>query len=52
VLAKAIYVAPPANDHKDEVETLEAIVLRGGDPFAPDAIEPLMQKIRAAIATA
>jgi hypothetical protein len=52
VLAKAIYVAPPANDHKDEVETLEAIVLRGGDTFAPDAIEPLMQKIRAAIATA
>jgi hypothetical protein len=52
VLAKAIYIAPPANDDKDEVETLEAIVLRGTDTFTPEAIEPFMQKIRAATAPA
>ena len=52
VLAKAIYIAPPANDDKDEVETLEATVLRGADTFTPEAIEPFIQKIRAAIAPA
>jgi hypothetical protein len=50
VAAKAIYVASPTTAHKDEVETLEAIVLRGGEKFSPDAIEPFMQKIRASIA--
>jgi hypothetical protein len=50
-LAKAIYVAPPSAD-KDDVETLEAIVLHGGETFSPDAIEPFMQRIRGATARA
>jgi hypothetical protein len=29
VAAKAIYVAPPSTAYKDDVDTLEAIVLRG-----------------------
>jgi len=52
VAAKAIYLAPPSTASKDEVETLEAIVLRGGETFSPDAIESFMQKIRAANAGA
>ncbi len=50
MLAKAIYLAPPSNDYKAEVETLEAIVLSGAEAFSPDAIEPFMQRIRAAAA--
>jgi hypothetical protein len=52
VVAKAIYLAPPSTASKDDVETLEAIVLRGGKTFSPDAIELFMQKIRAANAGA
>jgi TIR domain len=48
VAAKAIYLAPPFNDDKDEVATLEALVLNGGEIFSTDAIEPFMQKIRGA----
>jgi hypothetical protein len=48
VAAKAIYIAPPFSDDKDEVATLEAVVLNGTETFSPDAIEPFMQKIRAA----
>ncbi len=51
-LAKAIYIVPPSIDHKGEVETLEAIVLRGGDTFSADALEPFMQRIRGATAGA
>jgi TIR domain len=43
--AKAVYIAPPSNECKNEVETLEAIVLRGGETFSPAVIEPFMQKI-------
>jgi TIR domain len=49
VLAKAVYIAPPLNDSKDEVATLEAIVLQGGETFSPDAFAPFMQKMRAAV---
>ena len=48
LLARAVYVAPPTGDHKDEVETLEATVLRGGDAFRPEELEPFLQKLRAA----
>jgi hypothetical protein len=48
VVAKGVYIAAPTNDHKDEVETLEAIVLRGGEAFAPEELEPFLQKLRAA----
>jgi TIR domain len=47
VAAKAIYLAPPFNDDKDEVATLEAVVLQGSETFSCDAIEPFMQKILA-----
>ena len=46
VVAKAVYIASPSNDHKDEVETLEATVLRGGETFVPDVLEPFVQKLR------
>ena len=45
-MAKAVYIAAPPSEHKDEVETLEASVLRGGETFVPDAIEPFLQKLR------
>jgi hypothetical protein len=48
VAAKAIYIAPPFNENKDEVATLEAIVLQGSETFSPDAIEPFTRKVRAA----
>ena len=48
VVAKAIYLAPPLITSKDELETLEAIVLRGSETFSPDAIDSFMQKIHAA----
>jgi hypothetical protein len=47
VLAKAIYMAPSSVLHRDEVETLEAILLHVEKTFSPEAIEPFMQKIRA-----
>jgi hypothetical protein len=48
VAAKGIYIAPPFNENKDDVATLEATVLRGNDAFSPEAIESFMQKVRAA----
>jgi hypothetical protein len=48
VAAKAIYIAPPSTSYKNDLETLEAIVLRGGERFFPDALEPFLQKIFAA----
>ena len=45
-MAKAVYIAAPSSDHKDEVETLEASVLRGGETFVPDMFEPFLQKLR------
>jgi hypothetical protein len=48
VAAKAVYIAPPFSEHKDEVETLEAIVLPAAEAFSPDAFEPFMQRLRAA----
>jgi hypothetical protein len=46
VLAKAIYIVPPETEHKSEVVTLEATVLRGPAEFSPAAIEPFLQKLR------
>jgi hypothetical protein len=48
IMAKAVYVAAPSNEHKDEVETLEAMVLRGEATFSPNEIEPFLQKLRVA----
>jgi hypothetical protein len=47
VLAKAICIAPSSVSHREEVETLEAILLHMEKTFSPEAIEPFMQKIRA-----
>jgi hypothetical protein len=49
-LAKAVYVERQPNDQREEVKTHEAIVLRGGEAFSADSIEPFMQRIRAATA--
>ena len=46
--AKAIYIAQPATDHKDEVETLEAAVLHEGEAFAPETLAQFVQALRAA----
>ena len=48
VAGKAVYIAPPLNEHKDDVATLEAIVLPAVERFSPDVVEPFMQKVRAA----
>jgi hypothetical protein len=47
VVAKAIYIAQPQTDHKSEVETLEAMVLREGTSFSSDAIAQFLQKLLA-----
>lgn len=47
VTAKAIYVAQPASEHKDEVETLEAAILREDEAFTPSVIAPFVQSLRA-----
>jgi hypothetical protein len=47
VAAKAIYVAQPATEHKDEVETLEAAILREDEAFTPTVIAPFVQALRA-----
>ena len=48
VAAKAIYIAPPPTDHKAELETLEAMVLREGEAFSPEVLAPFVQTLRAA----
>ena len=49
VAAKAIYVAPDSTEHKSELETLEAIILRENASFSPEVLAPFVQKLRAAI---
>ena len=45
VTAKAIYIASPSNEHKNELETLEAMVLRAGETFSPAVVAPFVQKV-------
>ncbi|MFI4986643.1 MAG: hypothetical protein ACHQF3_04320, partial [Alphaproteobacteria bacterium] len=45
VLAKAVYLAPPDNAAKSEVETNEAIVLRGGETFQPETLAPFLARL-------
>jgi TIR domain len=47
VAAKAIYIAQPSTEHKDEVETLEAAVLREDTAFASEVIAPFVQALGA-----
>jgi hypothetical protein len=43
VLAKAVYIAPPKTAAKEDVETHEATVLRAGDGFNADLVEPFLR---------
>jgi hypothetical protein len=44
VLARAVYIAPPKTATKDDFETHEATVLRSGDSFAPEVVEPFLRQ--------
>jgi hypothetical protein len=48
VRAKGVYVAPPAGTCKEELQTLEAIVLRGAEVFSPAALTPFLSRLRPA----
>lgn len=48
VAAKGIYIAAPPSEHKSELQTLEAMMLREAGSFSPDVIVPFVQKLRAA----
>ena len=48
VAAKAIYIAQPSNDHKDEVETLEAAVVHETASFTPETLAQFVQALHAA----
>jgi len=42
VSAKAVYIAPPFNSAKHEFFTNEALILRSGETFAAEAVEPFL----------
>jgi hypothetical protein len=46
VLAKAIYIGGPDRPEKDDVATNEARVVRGGETFDPQTLEPFLVKLR------
>jgi hypothetical protein len=48
VRAKVIYIAPPANEHKQKFRTLEAMVLRNTGDFSPAVFQPLLEALRKA----
>ncbi len=48
VLSKGIYIAPPGTPDKDELETHEAIVIRGSGTFSPEPLSPFLNRLRAA----
>lgn len=50
VAAKAIYLAEPATEQKNELETLEAMVLRESGAFSPDVTAPFVQALHTAVA--
>jgi hypothetical protein len=50
VLSKGIYIAPPETPDKDDLETHEAIVIRGGGAFRPETLTPFLNRLRAATA--
>jgi hypothetical protein len=43
VLAKAVYLGPPKTSAKDELETHDALVLRSGDAFSLEMVEPFLR---------
>jgi hypothetical protein len=48
VLAKAIYITAPSTEHKSDLKTLDAIVLREGETFSPAVFAPFVQKLHPA----
>jgi hypothetical protein len=48
VLAKAVYLAPPETVSKSELETHEAIVLRGSETFSPEVLTAFLNRLRGA----
>jgi hypothetical protein len=48
IRAKAVYVAPPHSASKDDLQTLEAIVLRGSDDFSGENLSPFLDRLRPA----
>lgn len=48
VLAKAVYIAAPETPAKAEVETNEALVLKGGAAFAPETLAPFLGRLGSA----
>lgn len=46
VRAKAVYVAEPSTLEKEEVETVEALVLRPAGGFAPEAVAPFLARLK------
>jgi hypothetical protein len=45
MLAKGVYVAPPATPEKARFRTLEAIVIPGGEHPSPEALDPFLAKL-------
>jgi hypothetical protein len=45
VLAKAVYIVSPETEGKSELETHEAMVLRGAETFSPDALAPFVNRL-------
>lgn len=48
ILAKAIYTGQPPTIEKDLLDSGDPLVLKNYGQFTPDAIEPFVEKIRAA----
>lgn len=46
IRAKGVFVAPPDSPAKAEVQTREAIVLRGSENFAPEALVPFLDRLQ------
>jgi hypothetical protein len=46
ILAKTVYLAPPASPAKQRFRTHEAAVLRPADGFSPDVLRPLLDEVR------
>jgi hypothetical protein len=49
VLAKAVYDSPADGGGDRDVETNEAMVLRGGKVFSPEPLAPFLERLRQSI---
>lgn len=46
-LAKAVYLAGPESAHKQDFDTADAMVLRNGDRFSGNTLEPFVERVKA-----